>query len=116
MKKEIIKSLIEDFESHSKKTENGIEFWFARDLQKLLGYSKWENFLLVIEKAKIALKSTSQNIENHFPDVRKMVGLGSGSERQIIDMMLTRLACYLIAQNGDPRKDEIAFAQNYFLG
>ncbi len=114
MKKEIIKSLTETFESHSYTTKNGIEFWYARDLQHLLGYAEWRNFLKVINKAKTACETSGHNIEDHFVDVNKMVSIGSGAERTIKDIMLTRFACYLIAQNGDPQKEAIAFAQNYF--
>ncbi len=114
MKKEIIKSLTEDFESYANKTENGIEFWFARDLQHLLGYTEWRNFAKVINKAKTACETSGHNISDHFVDVNKMVSIGSGAERPIDDIMLTRFACYLIAQNGDPQKEAIAFAQNYF--
>ena len=114
MKKEIIQSLTKDFESYANKTENGIEFWFARDLQHLLGYTEWRNFAKVINKAKTACETSGHNISDHFVDVNKMVSIGSGAERPIDDIMLTRFACYLIAQNGDPQKEAIAFAQNYF--
>ena len=114
MNTEIIQALTADFEAHAQQTETGIEFWLARDLQFLLGYSKWDNFLNVISKASTACEVSGHKVADHFADVGKMVDLGSGSQRQIEDMMLTRYACYLIAQNGDPKKQEIAFAQTYF--
>jgi len=114
MKTEIVRSLTDNFEAHAQQTENGIEFWLARDLQHLLGYTKWDNFLNVISKAKTACEISKHQIADHFADVGKMVDLGSGSQREVDDIMLTRYACYLIAQNGDPKKQEIAFAQTYF--
>ena len=91
-----------------------MDVWYARELQSVCGYSRWENFSVAIERAKQSCKSQNINIDDHFRDVTKLVSLGSGSEREINDVLLTRYACYLIAQNGDPKKEEIAFAQSYF--
>lgn len=113
MKSEEIIQLFEKFENAASELE-GIECWSARDLQTLLGYSKWENFEKVIQKAKDACKNAGEEIVYHFPDVRKMITKGKGAKDEIDDILLTRYACYLIAQNGDSRKQEIAFAQNYF--
>jgi DNA-damage-inducible protein D len=113
MKTEEILELFALFESAATEIE-GVECWSARDLQVLLGYSKWENFEKVIQKAKDTCKIAGEEIENHFPDVRKMVEIGSKTERPVDDIALTRYACYLVAQNGDSRKPQIAFAQNYF--
>jgi DNA-damage-inducible protein D len=114
MKTELVQSLTKNFESFASKTEGGVEFWLARDLQQLLGYTEWRNFLMVVSKAKIACENTGHQVSDHFVGVNKMVKLGLGSEREVEDIMLTRYACYLIAQNGNPQKEEIAFAQNYF--
>ena len=92
----------------------GIEFWYARELQAAFSYSQWRRFNEVIEKAKLSCNVSGNIVSNHFADVGKMVDLGSGATREIADVKLTRYACYLIAQNGDPRKEEIAFAQSYF--
>lgn len=113
MKSDEIKNLFFQFEAAASDLE-GVECWSARELQGLLGYSKWENFEKVIRKAKDACSNAGELIENHFPDIRKMVEIGSNTERAIDDIALTRYACYLIAQNGDSKKEEIAFAQNYF--
>ena len=94
--------------------ETTVEYWRARDLMPLLGYTRWENFNNAIQRAMESCETSGVNVSDHFRDVTKMVPLGSGSERPVADYMLTRYACYLIAQNGDPRKDEIAFAQSYF--
>ena len=96
--------------------ENGekVEVWFARDLQSRLGYARWENFQVAIGRAVESCKSQNINVDDHFREVTKMVTLGSGAQREIQDYMLTRFACYLIAQNGDPKKEDIAFAQGYF--
>ena len=103
---DIVNTIIED--------ENTIEYWFARDLMPLLGYNRWENFHNAIQRAMESCKTSGINVSDHFRDVTKMIGLAKGAQREVADYMLTRYACYLIAQNGDPRKDEIAFAQSYF--
>jgi len=113
MKKELILELFQKFESICY-LYNDVECWSARELQSLLGYSKWENFENVINKAKDACANAGENIDDHFPDVRKTIPMPKGAEKQIDDILLTRYACYLIAQNGDARKEEISFAQNYF--
>lgn len=115
MEKDIIVKLHRNFEqSVYKDEETGLEFWLARELQGLLGYSQWRSFEAVIEKAKTACKNSGHDPQDHFAQTRKMVDIGSEAKRQIEDIALTRYACYLIAQNGDPSKDQIAFAQTYF--
>lgn len=113
MKKELIHELFQQFEQACY-VYNQVECWSARELQQILGYSKWNNFLHVVEKAKEACKNAGEKDSDHFADIGKMVDLGSGSQRKIEDIALTRYACYLIAQNGDPTKNEVAFAQTYF--
>ena len=102
------------FEDIKHYTEEGIEFWYARELQGVLEYTQWRNFLKVIDKAKEACENAQQSTPDHFADVGKMVTLGSGSQREIEDIMLSRYACYLIVMNGDPRKEVIALGQTYF--
>jgi DNA-damage-inducible protein D len=113
MNNEIIATLHNNFEGAAK-TENGVTYWLARDIQPLLEYARWENFEAVIERAKTACRTAEQPVENHFRDLTKKVDIGSGTSREIKDILLTRYACYLIAQNGDPSKEAIAFAQSYF--
>ena len=113
MKKSMITRLHAQFEEfvHS---EDGTEYWLARELQGLLGYTKWSNFEQVVEKAQLACQTAGQRVADHFAGVGKMIGLAKGAEREVRDIALSRYACYLIAQNGDPRKEEIAFAMTYF--
>ena len=113
LKSEEIKELFAQFENASVEIE-GVECWSARELQTLLGYAQWRNFLNTIDKAKESCENAGENVQYHFADVSKMVSIGSGAEKEIDEILLTRYACYLIAQNGDSRKEQIAFAQNYF--
>jgi DNA-damage-inducible protein D len=114
MKTELVQTLTTTFEAHAQQTEGGIVYWLARDLQYLLGYDEWRNFTAVITKAKTACEVSGHAVSDHFVDVNKTIEMPKSAEKEIPDLMLTRYACYLIAQNGDPRKQEIAFAQTYF--
>lgn len=109
-----IERLIGAFEDAAKVDEDGNEFWTGRDIQRLLGYLDWRNFLNTVEKAKVSCGVAGQRIEDHFVDINTMVGIGSGAERPVEDLYLSRYACYLIAQNGDARKQPVSFAQTYF--
>jgi len=102
------------FEESKQTDENGLEFWYARDLSGILEYSKWENFSKVIKRAMLACKNSGFDIDDHFPEVRKTIEIGSDATRKLTDYKLTRYACYLIVQNGDPRKEVIALGQTYF--
>lgn len=115
MKTELVQSLTATFEGHAQQTEGGVEYWLARDLQYLLGYSEWRNFYnTAISKARTACEVSGHQAADHFVDVNKTIQMPKGAEKGIPDLMLSRYACYLIAQNGNPRKPEIAFAQTYF--
>ena len=114
MQTDLVQSLTSTFESYSQQTDGGVEFWLARDLQNLLGYTKWDNFLNVVSKARTACEVSGHTAPDHFADVGKTIAMPKNAEKEVPDIMLTRYACYLIAQNGDPRKPEIAFAQTYF--
>lgn len=94
--------------------QDGVEYWLARELQRLLDYTQWRNFEKVINKAKESCNTTSEDVSDHFADVSKTIQMPKGAFKEVSDIMLTRYACYLIAQNGDPKKEQIAFAQSYF--
>jgi DNA-damage-inducible protein D len=113
MEKATINLLNKRFEEYAYE-QDGVEYWLARELQELLGYADWRNFLNAINKAKESCETSGEAVSDHFVDITKMVKIGSGAEREQDDLMLTRYACYLIAQNGDPKKEQIAFAQSYF--
>ena len=113
MKKDLIQRLHKSFEDCAHQ-HDGVEYWLARELQELLGYTQWRNFETVIDKARTACANAGQAVDDHFADVSKMIDLGKGAQREVVDVELTRYACYLIAQNGDPKKDAIAFAMTYF--
>jgi len=113
VKKEVITELFGKFEQACY-IYNNVECWSARELQEILSYQRWENFTNTISKAKKACENAGSRVEDHFRDVTKMVSVGSGAQREVEDVALTRYACYLIAQNGDPTKPPIAFAQTYF--
>lgn len=113
MEKQTIVQLNKKFEDAAYQ-KNGVEYWMARDIQVLLDYDEWRNFLKVIEKAKLACLNSKQNISDHFVGANKTIPMPKGASKEVDDIMLTRYACYLIAQNGDPRKEQIAFAQSYF--
>lgn len=113
MQKETITKLNKTFEEYAYE-QDGVEYWLARELQELLGYTDWRNFLNAVDKARQSCETGEQQAVDHFVDINKTIPMPKGAEKEIPDIMLTRYACYLIAQNGDPKKEQIAFAQSYF--
>ena len=113
MEKDTISKLNKSFEEQAYE-QDGVEYWLARELQELLGYTEWRNFLNAISKAKESCETTGEAVSNHFVDINKTIPMPKGATKDLADIMLTRYACYLIAQNGDPKKQQIAFAQSYF--
>ena len=113
MEKDTILRLNKSFEEYAYK-QDGVEYWLAREMQVLLEYTQWRNFEKVINKAKESCKTTSEVVSDHFADVSKTIVVPKGGLKEVSDIMLTRYACYLIAQNGDPKKEQVAFAQSYF--
>ena len=113
MEQQVIQQLNRSFENAAYQ-QNGVEYWLARELQELLGYTQWRNFLNTVDKAKESCKTTGEAVLDHFADVSKTIPMPKGASKEVDDIMLTRYACYLIAQNGDPKKEQIAFAQSYF--
>ena len=113
MEKGTITKLNQSFEEYAYE-QDGVEYWLARDLQKLLDYTQWRNFLNAVDRAKESCKNTGEAVSDHFADVSKTIPMPNGATKEVPDIMLTRYACYLIAQNGDPKKEQIAFAQSYF--
>ena len=114
MDKQLVTKLKLSFDDIAHTTEDGIDYWLARELQQCLGYTQWRRFKETIDRAKLSCENSGNMVDEHFADVGKTSPMPHGGEKEIGDIMLTRYACYLIAQNGDPRKDEIAFAQSYF--
>ncbi len=114
MKSEEIKRRALNLDDRMHTNEHGVEFWCAREIMEVFGYTKWQNFELAIKRAEVSLESAETPVQHHFAGISKMIDLGKGAKRSVKDYLLTRYACYLIAQNGDPRKEEIAFAQSYF--
>ncbi len=113
MEKQTIAKLNKTFEEYAYE-QAGVEYWLARELQELLGYTEWRNFFNAVDKAKESCRATREEVADHFVDVNKTIPMPKGATKDVPDVMLTRYACYLIAQNGDPKKEQIAFAQSYF--